>query len=67
MKGTTLTGLNKAYERQSDAIAAKTILVKQLGFDGVIGEIGYVKRKLIPRGKVFSKLINLCGLAEIYD
>ncbi|HEQ1858482.1 TPA: hypothetical protein VEO38_002019 [Providencia alcalifaciens] len=67
MKGTTLTGLNDAYERQSDAIAAKTILVKQLGFDGVIGEVGYVKSKLIPRGKVFSKLINLCGQAEIYD
>ncbi len=67
MKGTTLTELNKLYERQSDAIASKTILVKKLGFDSVIGEIGHVKSKLIPRGKVFRKLINMCGHAEIYD
>lgn len=67
IKGTTLTELNKSYERQSDAIATKTILVKKLGFDGVIGEIGHVKSKLIPRGKVFRKLINICGYVELYD
>ncbi len=30
-------------------------------------ELGYEKRKLLPRGKVFIKLLTLCGEADIYD
>lgn len=67
MKGTTLTELNKAYTRQTDFIASKTIKSLGLNCDASFAEIKYQKRKLHPRGKVFIKLLKLCGEYRFYD
>ncbi|HHQ2586642.1 TPA: hypothetical protein ACSPKR_004061 [Providencia rettgeri] len=67
MKGTTLLKLNEAYNRQTDFIASKTIKALDLGCDSSFFEIRYQKRKLHPRGKVFIKLLKLCGEERFYD
>lgn len=67
-KGTTLADLNKAYDKQASKIAERTMRCHEWWVtDSWFFELGYEKRKLLPRGKVFIKLLTLCGEADIYD
>ncbi|HFS5767941.1 TPA: hypothetical protein ACH0SE_002268 [Providencia rettgeri] len=68
MKGTTLTELNRAYDRQAGRLAWRT--EQSAGWkstDIFFWECGYQKRKLHPRGKTFNRLLTLCKQADFYD
>lgn len=68
MKGTTLTELNDAYENQAMALAQRTYSAANWnGYDIFFCELAINKKKLIPRGKTFIRLLTLCKQADFYD
>ena len=68
MKGTTLTELNEAYEKQAANLAWRTSRCGvSKSVDPFLWECGYQKRKLHPRGKTFIRLLTLCKQADFYD
>lgn len=67
-KGTTLTGLNEAYEKQAANLAWRTNrCAGWISTDSFFWECGYQKKKLHPRGKTFIRLLTLCKQADFYD